>query len=184
PPLTASSSLLLSRTSSCCSTASATTEIYTLSLHDALPISGGSWTAGATAPTEIELPGLLTARIVPGAPAAQMQETLDVARAALADALQHAGVADVASARSQVERRRELSTARETFAATVVALTGEDTLERLRARLAELDAAASDATGDLGVDDAQAELTAAERAYQQAHTDCETHRKAAVLAAR
>src|SRR5690606_41643165 len=83
PPLTASSSLLLSRTSSCCSTASATTEIYTLSLHDALPISGGSWTAGATAPTEIELPGLLTARIVPGAPAAQMQETLDVARAAL-----------------------------------------------------------------------------------------------------
>ncbi|EHI12875.1 AAA family ATPase [Mycolicibacterium thermoresistibile] len=146
--------------------------------------AGGSWTAGATAPTEIELPGLLTARIVPGAPAAQMQETLDVARAALADALQHAGVADVASARSQVERRRELSTARETFAATVVALTGEDTLERLRARLAELDAAASDDTGELGVDDAQAELTAAERAYQQAHTDCETHRKAAVLAAR
>src|SRR5690606_29091136 len=41
--------------------------------------AGGSWTAGATAPTEIELPGLLTARIVPGAPAAQMQETRDVA---------------------------------------------------------------------------------------------------------
>lgn len=145
--------------------------------------AGETWSTGAAAPTEIELPGLLTARIVPGTPATQMQAKLDAAQAKLAAALQAVGVADVDAARSEVHRRRELSAARDAFAATVAALTGDDTVDQLSARLTELDRTTAADPGAVNLDDARTELAAAEAAYQQAHTDCEIHRKAAVVAA-
>ncbi|MGV0835873.1 AAA family ATPase [Mycolicibacterium thermoresistibile] len=146
--------------------------------------AGGTWSTGAGAPTDIELPGVLTARIVPGAPATQMQAKLEAAQASLAEALHTAGVADVDAARAQVQRRRELSAARNTFAATVAALTGEDAVEQLRARLVELDRTAPVDGDAVDLDGARTELTAAEAAYHQANIDCETHRKAAVVAGR
>ncbi|HEX2283709.1 MAG TPA: ATP-binding protein, partial [Mycobacterium sp.] len=41
--------------------------------------AGASWSSSASAPTEIELPGVLTARVVPGTPASETQAKLDAA---------------------------------------------------------------------------------------------------------
>ena len=45
--------------------------------------AGATWSAAATAPIDIELPGVLTARVVPGAPAADTQAKLDGAQQVL-----------------------------------------------------------------------------------------------------
>ena len=108
---------------------------------DAVPIeAGGTWTCSLNSPTEIELPGVLRARVVPGIPAADTRAKLEAAQEVLAGALVKAVVADVAAARLLDQRRRELSASRGTLQATVEALTGEDTVDELRTRLAELHA--------------------------------------------
>ena len=58
--------------------------------------AGGTWSANATTPTEIEVPGVLTARVVPGAPASDTQAKLDAAQQVLTAALAAARVDDVA----------------------------------------------------------------------------------------
>lgn len=149
---------------------------------------GGLWSVNATSPTEITVPGVLTARVVPGTPAAETQARLDAATAALAAALKTAGAADVAAARSQFERRRELTQTAATLRATVEALTGDDTVADLRARLAELRAGQPDEDGLFELDGpadaaaAKAALDAAVAAHQRAIGECETHRKVAVAA--
>jgi hypothetical protein len=150
--------------------------------------AGAGWSVNATSPTEITVPGLLTARVVPGAPAVQTQARLDEATAELAAALHAAGAVDVATARGLHERRRELTQSRATLRATVEALTGDDTEAAFRTRLAELRAGQPDAEGLFDLDSpadaaaARSALDAAVAAHQRAIADCETHRKVAVAA--
>jgi len=147
--------------------------------------AGGSWAASVGAPTDIELPGLMRARIVPGAPASDSQAKLEAAQEVLAGALAKARAADVAEARLLDDRRRELSAAHTKLSATCEALAGDDVIDELRTRLAEL---RSGEPADLGLWDdptaARADLDAAVVAHRQAMADCETHRKVAEAAAK
>lgn len=148
--------------------------------------AGQTWSASVSAETDIELPGLLSARLVPGAPASQTKAKLDAARQTLGSALAEAGVDDVAAARALDQRRQQLMTAHDRVCATFEALVGDESADRLRARLAEL-TQRQPAEADLfGVDEAAAgaELAAASVAQKQAITDCETHRKVAEEAAK
>jgi chromosome segregation ATPase len=150
--------------------------------------AGHGWSVHATSPTEFTVPGLMTARVVPGAPAVQTQARLDDATAELTAALQAAGAADVATARSLHDRRRELTQTRAALRATLDALTGDGTVAELRARLAELRDGQPDAEGLFDLDgpaDASAAreaLATAVGAHQRAIGECETHRKVAAAA--
>ncbi len=158
-------------------------------LFDGEPVAlegGVTWSSSASAARKIELPGVLTARVVPGAPASETQAKLDVAREVLAAALGKADVDDVASARVLDEQRRELIAARDRFRARLEALTADEDTDDLRARLAELHDREPAATGlfDLEADvaSARAELDGAVAAHQQAIADCEKHRQVAEAA--
>lgn len=148
------------------------------------------WTVNTTADTEIDVPGVLTVRVVPGAPAAQTQARLDEAQSALDTALAAAGVDGVEAARALDTRRRDLLGSRDRLRATVDALTGEDDLADLRSRLAQLRAGQPDETGlfelsgptDIGA--ARTELDTAVAAHRQAVADCETSRKVVAAAAK
>jgi hypothetical protein len=147
--------------------------------------AGATWSANATAPTDVEVPGLLTARVVPGTPAAQTRAKLVEAQDVLAAALDAGGVDEVAAARTLDDRRRELVTTRDRLRATVEALTGDDSVDGLHVRLDELREGQPAESGlfDLDTPGARAELDAAVAARQQAVVDCETHRKVAAVAA-
>jgi hypothetical protein len=150
--------------------------------------AGATWSWSASAPTEIEVPGVLTARVVPGTPASDTRARLDAAQQVLATALAKAAVDDIAAARDLDAQRRELTAARERFRARLEAQTADDDTEDLRARLAELHERQPSETGlfDLEADvaTARAELDAAVAAHQKAIADCETHRKVAEVAAK
>jgi hypothetical protein len=144
---------------------------------------GVSWSQNVTTSAEVELPGVLTVRVVPGAPAADSQGKLDRAREMLAALLDEAGVTDVAAARVVDARRRELSSSVDRLRATRDALIGDDAVDEMRSRQAELsDALASDGGGDPRVDVARAELEAATEAHRLARVDHEACRKAATTA--
>jgi DNA repair exonuclease SbcCD ATPase subunit len=146
--------------------------------------AGQSWSASVSAGTDIEVPGLLTVRLVPGASAEETHARLVEAQRVLADALERAGVADVAAARELYARRQELLAARDRLTTKLETLLGDDTLDRLRTRLAELTArqpAEADLFG-LDPDTARGELEAATTARQQATADCETSRRLAEAA--
>ena len=87
---------------------------------------GVGWSQSVTTAAEVELPGVLTVRVVPGAPAADSQDKLDSARELLAVLLDEAGVTDVAAARALDARRRDLSAAADRLRATRDALLGDD----------------------------------------------------------
>lgn len=145
---------------------------------------GEEWSAGVQAPTELEVPGVLTARIVPGAQASDTKAALDAAQEKLDQALAAAGVDDAAAARAALERRRELGAERDRWRATRDALTAEGTAAELGARLAELrtQLAADGPTVDAAA--ARAELASAVAAHKQAVADCETARQVAEAAAK
>ncbi|MBU9766172.1 AAA family ATPase [Mycobacterium sp. TNTM28] len=151
---------------------------------------GVEWSVNSTARTEIDLPGVLTVRVVPGAPAAQTAARLDDAQQVLAAALGGAGVSTVEAARVLDSRRRELLADRDRLRATLDALTGDDRLEDLRVRLAQLndgqpaEAGLFDMAGPADITTARDELSAAVAAHRQATTDCETSRKVLAAAAR
>lgn len=148
--------------------------------------AGEAWTASVSAETAIEVPNLLSARLLPGAPASQTQAKLDAAQGVLASALTDCGVADVAEARTLDQRRQQLVTTRDRLSATVEALTGDRSADRLRIRLAELTARQPEVTELFEVDSdaARAELDAATAAQKQAIAECEKHRKVAEEAAK
>jgi len=151
--------------------------------------AGGTWAASVSSPTDIELPGLLRARVVPGTPASDSRAKLEATQDVLAAALVNARTADVAAARLLDERRRELIASREKLNATSEALIGDDTVDELRTRLAELrdGKPAEPVSWDTGAGDpaaARADVDAAVAAHKQAVADCETHRKIAEAAAK
>ena len=150
--------------------------------------AGETWSVATAAPIDIEVPGVLTARVVPGAQASDTQARLDAAQRVLAAALAAAKVDDVEAARTADQRRRELVTTRDRANTTAEALTGDDTVEAMRARLAALKDGEPAGTGPLdveaNVEAVRAELDAAVAAHQQALVDCETHRKVAAAASK
>jgi hypothetical protein len=136
--------------------------------------------AGTT--TAVEVPGVLTVRVVPGEPAADSQALLDAARRHLASLLDGAGVSDVAAARAEDERRRELTADRDRLRATCAALLGDDDVEALRAGLAKLRAdLPAECEGD--ADAARAELGSAVATHRQSVDRSDALRGAAELAA-
>lgn len=149
--------------------------------------AGGTWSTNATTPTDFDVPGVLTASVVPGAPASDIRAKLDVAQRILATALAAANVENLAGARTLDQRRRELVSAADTAAATVHGLVGDDDVDALRARLAELrnvetaDGAHAEGT-TTDTRSARDELDEATAAHHRAVADCETHRKVAEAA--
>lgn len=144
---------------------------------------GAAWSQQVTTSAQVELPGVLTVRIVPGTPAVDSQEKLDRARQMLAVLLDEAGVADVPAARALDAKRRELSAARDRLRATFDALIGDEAVDSLRKRLAELSAIlASEPGGDPDADVAGAALIAATADHREARADQEARRDAAATA--
>ncbi len=148
----------------------------------ALP-AGQSWSTITGGAIEVEVPGILTARFTPGTTALDIQTEYAAAQQDLAAALAGAQVADVAAARATDQHRRELINRRDQLAATLIALCGDDDVDQLRARQAELQANAG--TEDIAADaaTARAELEESDTARIKAAADLETHRKVAAAAA-
>jgi hypothetical protein len=145
--------------------------------------AGETWSTLANATTEVEVPGIVTARVTPGMSALDIQAQYAAAQQDLAAGLAAAQVADVAAARSTDQRRRELQSARDQLTATLAALCGDEDVEQLRSRLVELrslPAFSGDITIDLAT--ARAELDEAEAGRVKAGADRETHRRVAALA--
>jgi hypothetical protein len=145
--------------------------------------AGETWSTLANAATEVEVPGVVTARVTPGMSALDIQAQYTAAQQDLAAGLAAAQVADLAAARSTDQRRRELQSARDQLTATLAALCGDDDVEQLRYRLAELrslPAFSGDITIDAGT--ARTELDETEAGRVTAGADCETHRRVAALA--
>jgi AAA ATPase domain len=145
--------------------------------------AGQSWSTTAGGATEVEVPGVLTARFTPGAAALDIQAEYTAAQQDLAAALAAAQVADVAGARLTDQRRRELVSGRDRWTATLVALCGDDDAEQLRGRLAELRAKEHGDDIAMDVTAARAELEEADAARAKAAADLETHRNVAAAAA-
>ena len=145
--------------------------------------AGQSWSATASAETEVEVPGIVTARFTPGTSALDIQTEYATAQQDLAAALTTAQVADLAAARLADQRRRELQSSRDRLTATLAGLSGDDEVEQLRSRLTELRALPALAD-DIAMDAAAArvELDAADAARVQAAADSDTHRRVAALA--
>lgn len=146
--------------------------------------AGESWSLTATGPTTVAVPGVLSARITPGAAALDVQAEHAAAHHELTAALAAGAVADLAGARSEAQRRRELQNGRDQLNATLAGLCGDDDVDHLRARLTQLCAAGQDGAGlpAIDADAARAELDSAEQARAAANTACETARETAVTA--
>ena len=147
-----------------------------------LPV-GETWSTVANATTEVEVPGIVTARVTPGISALEIQTQYAAAQQDLAAGLAAAQVADLAAARSSDQRRRELQSARDQLTATLAGLCGDDDVEQLRSRLAELRSLPA-FSGDITIDSgaARTELDEAEAGRVTAGADCETYRRVAALA--
>jgi hypothetical protein len=162
----------------------ASTDIELVIGQQRLSLSAGqSWSATAGSTTEVEVPGILTARFTPGTSALDIQSEYAAVQENLAAALAAARVADLAEARHTDQRRRELQSGRDQLTATLVGLCGDDDVEQLRSRLAELRALPA-LTDDVAMDAAaaRAELDEADAARVKAGADCDTHRRVAALA--
>ena len=150
--------------------------------------AGAAWSASATRTTEIDVPGVLTARVVPGEPASDTQAELDAAQQVLAGALAAGRVDDVAARASSISAAGNCSASRDRSTATVSGLLGGDDVDALRARLAELRRCRFGRHRRRRARPirrrARTELDDAAAAHQQAIAECETHRKVAEAAAK
>ncbi len=106
-----------------------------VSLH-----AGRSWSITATGPTDVEVAGVLTTRVTPGATALDVRAKYVAAQQEMAAALEAGGVADITAARSVHQRRRELCGSRDRLTATLAGLCGDEGADELRSRLARLQA--------------------------------------------
>ena len=160
--------------------ASADIELVVDDQRVSLP-AGQSWSTVANTETEVEIPGVVTARVTPGASALDIQAQYAAAQEKLAAVLAAAQAADLTAARQADQRRRELQGTRDQLTATLAGLSDDDDVEQLRCRLTGLQSqpAPSD---DVDAGAARAELLEAVAARAQAGVDCETHRKVAALA--
>jgi hypothetical protein len=147
--------------------------------------AGQSWSMTVAGPTAVEVPGVLTARVTPGATTLDVQAKHAAAQQEMAAALAAGEVTDLAAARSAGQRRRELQSSRDQLSATLTGLCGDEQVDELRSRLAQLRAeypAEPDPRAtDIGA--ARAELDAVQTTRAAAMSDCEARRHDATAAA-
>jgi hypothetical protein len=144
--------------------------------------AGQSWTQPASAAVIVDVPGVLSVRIDPGASAAKLRADLDAAQQLLDHELTLAGVDGVEAARALNAQRRALSDSRATHAAKLEGLLAGEAGAALHTQLAALRAAA--AVGDqIDPEAAAAEQTAAGEALAKARAEAAEHQKAATAAA-
>lgn len=148
---------------------------------------GQTWSITTTGPTAVQVPGVLTAQITPGATTLDVQAKHAAAQEELAAALAEGRVADLAAARTADRHRRELQGTRDQLNATLAGLCGDEEIDELRSRLALLRAAqpveADGPATDIGA--ARDELDALQTAVQAATAECDDRRRnAAAVTAR
>ena len=144
--------------------------------------AGESWTQPASAAVVVDVPGVLSVRINPGASVVTLRADLDAAQQLLDQELAAAHVADVEAARALNARRRALAESRATQSAKREGLCGGEDAAALRTQLAELRAAAS-AGPQIDPEAAGPELSAAGEALGTARADADERQKAANVAA-
>jgi hypothetical protein len=144
--------------------------------------AGQSWSTTVTGATEVEVVGVATARVTPGATALDVQAKHVAAQDELAAALADGGVADLAAARSAEQRRRELQSGRDQLSATLAGLCGDEEIDQMRSRLAQLRVGQGSDLLAADIVAARAELDAAETARATAEAECETRRQTATAA--
>lgn len=144
--------------------------------------AGERWTPPAAAASTVELPGLLSIRIDPGATTAGIGEKLAGAQRVLAEALQQGGAANLADAREIDRRRRDLAGSRDQLSATLTGLLGGEDVDAIRDRLTALRAAAGPELTGVTREPAQAELSAAKDALVAATAQAATDARAAAEA--
>lgn len=147
--------------------------------------AGQSWSITAVGSTSVEVPDVLTARVTPGAATLDIHAKHDAAQQEMSAALEAGEVADLAAARSADQRRRELQSTRDQLNATLAGLRGDEQIDEMRSRLAQLRAEhpADPRLGGTDIVAARAELEAAQQGHAAASTDCEARRQAATTAA-
>ncbi|MEI7543353.1 MAG: AAA family ATPase [Mycobacteriaceae bacterium] len=147
--------------------------------------AGQPWTPTPSTPLTVEVPGVITVRIDPGAGVAEMRTTLDAAQRRLATALALGEVSDVAHARAVDGRRRELTATADTLTATRDALCVGVDIDSLRARVTEFRTGDADPKTDPAEAAAQAdaEVRASSTALDEAVTAAEAQAVAADTAA-
>ena len=144
--------------------------------------AGDLWRTSTSEPTSVELPGVLTVRIDPGATTAEIQDKLDTARERLRDLLATAGVDDVTAARELDQRRQTLTIRRGEINAQLAGLSDGEDVSALRSRLAALQAQLP-AGADINPQAAEAEHSAAVAALGPAREKAQSERKIADEAA-
>jgi len=140
--------------------------------------AGESWTQPASAAVVVEVPGVLSVRIDPGASAVKLHADLEAAQRLLGQELAAAGVPDVQAARVLDDRRRALTESRGTLLARFEGLCAGEQAAALRTQLAALRAAAAHAERT-DPEAAIIELKAAEEALKASRTHADALQKAA-----
>ena len=143
---------------------------------------GESWTKPTSAAVMVDVPGVLSVRIDPGASTVKLRADLDASQQLLAQELAAAGVADIEAARALDARRRAFTDSRATHSAKREGLLAGEDAATLRAQLAELRVAASHGE-QIDAETVAAELTAADETLRTARADADRWQKAATSAA-
>lgn len=143
--------------------------------------AGQPWRPNASIPTTVEVPGVLSVRIDPGATTADVQANLVEAQQHLDDALIVAGVTDLGQAREIDQRRQDLAGRSRELTAQLTGLCSGEAPQALTERLTVLVAALPDGEG-LDLDTARAEQVAAEDAVTPARVKTNADRQIAEAA--
>ncbi|ASW89565.1 AAA family ATPase [Mycobacterium marseillense] len=147
--------------------------------------AGQRWSITAVGSTVVEVSDVLTARVDPGTTTLDIHAKHAAAQQEMTAALTAVDVADLAAARLADQRRRELQSTRDQLSATLAGLCGDEQIDEMRSRLAQLHAEhpAEPEPGVTDIGTARAELDTAQQSHAAASTDCEAHRQAATTAA-
>ncbi|MES3648720.1 hypothetical protein Q9Q75_18800, partial [Mycobacterium intracellulare] len=147
--------------------------------------AGQRWSITAVGSTVVEVSDVLTARVDPGTTTLDIHAKHAAAQQEMTAALTAVDVADLAAARLADQRRRELQSTRDQLSATLAGLCGDEQIDEMRSRLAQLRAEhpAEPEPGVTDIGTARAELDTAQQSHAAASTDCEAHRQAATTAA-
>lgn len=144
--------------------------------------AGEHWTQPASAAVVVDVPGVLTVRIEPGASAVKLRTDRDAAQQLLDRELASAGVPDIEAARALDARRREFAERRTTHSAKLEGLCAGEDAAALRTQLAQLRAEAAEGE-QIDPESAAAELTAAGEALARVRAEAVGRQKAAAAAA-
>ncbi|WP_183507966.1 MULTISPECIES: ATP-binding protein [unclassified Mycolicibacterium] len=146
--------------------------------------AGQRWTPSSSAPSTVEVPGLLSVRIDPATTTSNAQAKLDAAQRVMAEALSQGGAADIERARAIDARRRELTGDRDQLSATLAGLCEDEGLAQMRVRLAALRAEISPVLLVAGVDAgaARAAFVGAIEARENAKSQADLHQRAIAAA--